>query len=441
MSYGLPWHQSAFEPNPDRCAFADRERSVSFRESAQESAAWADLITQNAGTGSRIALDMPASVSWASALHGCLLSGRIAVPIDSRWDSQLRKRMLDGASLILTEEAVPPGSVGAASPVDHSPDAAAIVLCTSGSSGSRTEVVLSRINLASHVWAAKNAINGEASDCWLSSLPVSHTGGLGVVIRCSAWGATAMLRSKFDAIETVALLESAEHQVTLLSVVPTTLARLLDAGLGKATALRRVVVGGAPLTETLRSRATEAGLPIVETWGLTQTTGMVTVAREIGAEGAGRPLDGIEVMTDGDGELLVRGDQVSRSATASDGWLHTGDLGRIVDGEVIIDGRSSSVIISGGENVLPERVEMVIEELAGVASALVYGVADERWGESVTADVVVNSSATTVEYIEQHCRESLSPHEVPKQIRLVDSIAHGISGKRIRPSSNRRNES
>ena len=99
------------------------------------------------------------------------------------------------------------------------------------------------------------------------------------------------------------------------------------------------------------------------------------------------------------------------------------------------------MIISGGENVLPERVEMVIEELAGVASALVYGVADERWGESVTADVVVKSSATTIEHIEQHCRESLSPHEVPKQIRLVDSIAHGTSGKRIRPSSNRRNES
>jgi O-succinylbenzoic acid--CoA ligase len=224
--------------------------------------------------------------------------------------------------------------------------------------------------------------------------------------------------------------------------VATTLTRLLDAGLERPPALRCALTGGGPVPAALLERARAAGVPVSLTYGLTEACSQVTTlplgALEDGpavSATAGPPLFCTRVRTASDGEIEVAGRTVARGEAGADGWLRTGDMGRLNgEGNLYVTGRKADTIVSGGENVAPTEVEAVLEEHPGVLEAAAIGRADERWGEAVTALVVVRTGVRLGgEELRAHCAARLAPYKVPKQVALVQGpLPRTRSGKLLR---------
>jgi O-succinylbenzoic acid--CoA ligase len=266
----------------------------------------------------------------------------------------------------------------------------------------------------------------EPDDRWLTPLPLHHVGGLGVLIRSVVNRTTAVVHERFEVERVRAALEGGE--VTLVSLVPTMLARLREAGLRAAPGLRAVALGGGPIPPELLDWAAAAGIPVTPVYGMTET------ASQVVAGSPGRPLRGVELRVADDGEVLIRGPMVAHGAVAEDGWLHTGDRGRIDgDGRLHLEGRLKDLIVTGGENVAPVLVEGALCAHPAVADAAVAGLPDDHWGEAVTAFVVLREHADSDE-LRTWCRERLAPHEVPKRIVVVDELPRNAAGKLLRDS-------
>jgi O-succinylbenzoic acid--CoA ligase len=233
-----------------------------------------------------------------------------------------------------------------------------------------------------------------------------------------------VLHPRFDAERVRATLEAGE--VTLASLVPTMLARLRAAGLRETPGLRAIALGGGPAPPGLLDWARETGIPVVPVYGMTETCSQIV------AGSRGRPLTDVELEIASDGEILVRGPMVARAAIADDGWLHTGDLGRLdEDGRLHVLGRLKELIVTGGENVAPLEVEQVLLGHPAVADAGVAGLPDSEWGEAVTAFVVLREPAGE-EQLRAWCRERLEPFKVPKAINAVDRLPRNAGGKLLR---------
>jgi O-succinylbenzoic acid--CoA ligase len=258
----------------------------------------------------------------------------------------------------------------------------------------------------------------------LCTLPLSHVGGLSILVRSWLYQTTALVHERFEAGAVIAALM--EREVTLVSVVPTTLARLLDAGLQHPPRLRCALLGGGPVPAALVERARAAGVPVSKTYGLTEACSQVaSQAPGDGRDGA-PPLFCTRVGLASDGEILVTGPTVSLASTQP---LHTGDVGEIdADGALEVIGRKADHIISGGDNVAPSQVEAVLEAHPAVVEAGVYGVSDPEWGEAVWAAVVLRSPASESE-LRGHAAERLARYAVPKRIRFVAALPRTASGK------------
>jgi O-succinylbenzoic acid--CoA ligase len=195
-----------------------------------------------------------------------------------------------------------------------------------------------------------------------------------------------------------------------------------------ATALRRVdparfrtvVLGGAAPPPDLPAN-------VVATYGMTETGSGVVYD--------GRPLDAVEVRVDAGGEIHIRGPMLLRAyrdgtVPLVDGWFATGDLGRRdADGRLVVEGRRSELIISGGENVWPEPVEAVLRLHPKVADVAVAGTADPEWGQAVTAYVVPAGAAPTLAELRDAVRQDLPTHCAPRRLVLVDAIPRTALGK------------
>jgi o-succinylbenzoate---CoA ligase len=264
----------------------------------------------------------------------------------------------------------------------------------------------------------------EASDRWLCPLPVHHVGGLSVPIRCAINATTAVLHDRFDPDRVRVSLEAGE--VTLVSLVPTMLSRLREAGLRRAPGLRAVALGGAPIPADLLEWAAETGIPVVPVYGMTETVSQVV------AGSPGRPLRGVELRIGDGGEILVRGPMVARGAMSADGWLHTGDRGHLDErGLLHIEGRIKEIIVTGGENVAPAEVEQTLLAHPAVVDAAVAGRPDAVWGEAVTACVVLREHASEEELI-AWCRGRLAPFKVPRRVQPVPALPRNTAGKLLR---------
>ncbi len=258
---------------------------------------------------------------------------------------------------------------------------------TSGTTGAAKAVELTYANHVASAAASADAVGAEPGDRWLCPLPLHHVGGLNVLIRSAINAGTVVLHERFDAERVRAVLEGGE--VTLASLVPTMLARLRAIGLRRAPGLRAIALGGGPIPPGLLEWAAETGIPVVPVYGMTETCSQVV------AGSPGRALRGVELrIGDGD-EILVRGPMVARGELAGDGWLHTGDLGRLDEqGLLHVLGRAKELIVTGGENVAPLEVEQALMAHPAVADAGVAGLPDPEWGEAVTAFVVLRSPAS-----------------------------------------------
>jgi O-succinylbenzoic acid--CoA ligase len=348
-------------------------------------------------------------MAFAELLHAVPRLGAVFVPVASTHPPQ---------------PAVGPRRAAVQLRTSHDPGDVFTVIQTSGTTGEPKPVELTFGNHAASAAASADALGVDPADRWLCPLPLHHVGGLGVLVRCAINRTTAALHERFDAQRVKAVLEAGE--ITLASLVPTMLIRLREAGLTKAPGLRGIALGGGPIPAGLLEWAEETGIPVTPVYGMTETCSQVV------AGSPGRPLKGVELDIGPDGEILVRGPMVAAKERSPDGWLHTGDLGRLDEqGRLHVDGRLKELIVTGGENVAPLEVEQALLAHPAVADAAVTGRPDPEWGEAVAAFVVPREPVDP-EQLLAWCRERLARHKVPKQIRFVDALPRSPGGKLLR---------
>ena len=319
------------------------------------------------------------------------------------------------------------------------PDDAAAILYTSGTTGRARGAVLTRAALLASAQASSANLGWQNDDCWLLAMPLARVGGLSIVTRCLAARRTVALAPAFDAARLPQWIE--EHRVTLLSLVPTMLAQVLDThpDWRPPAYLRVLLLGGAAASPHLLERAARRGVPIVITYGCTETCSQLVAtpyARRFDAAacGAGRPLPGAQVRVDG-GHILVRGPMrmagyLDEPPLEPDAWFDTGDLGEFdADGFLHPHARRADLIVSGGENVYPAEVERVLEGCPGVQAAGVFGLADETWGQVVAAALVTGPQTPGDDELIDYLATRLAPHKRPRLIGLVQSLPATPAGK------------
>ncbi len=406
-----------------------------------------------------VALVPSADAAFVEFLYALFELGTPALLIHPRLTVRERAALLRGvrvaASFGSPWPALTDAPQGVEAPARHfDPDRALAILYTSGSSGDPKGVVLSRGAFLASANASASNLGWQADDRWFLGLPPAHVGGLSVLTRCLIARRTVVLtqpsRSETgsDARSLTELIE--RERVTLLSLVPTQLARLLelDPPWQPPAHVRAILLGGAAASRRLLARARERSWPILTTYGLTEACSQVTTQSprdgQLGAD-AGRPLPGIGLRIV-DGRIEVRGAVLfsryfpsGAPAPLDDGWFRTGDRGELdADGALHVVGRDSELIITGGENVWPAEVERALLECAGVCQACVFAIPDETWGEVIGAALVVEQAPRfDANCLRDELARRLASFKRPRQIALLPSLPLTPSGKPDRNETRR----
>jgi len=432
------WLAQRSQSCPDRIALLAEGAAVTYAELEAE-ATWVArrLAAHGVRRGSVAALTMHAHREQVVLAHALMKIGATLLPLSPRLTAAERAAVIaaeepivdldDAGELTQTEADLP--LLG-----EHDMDDVCARVLTSGSSGSPRPVGLSYGNFLWNAVGSAFNIGVQPDDRWLCCVPLSHIAGLGIVMRSVIYGTAAVVHDGFDVDRVAASLE--EDGVTLVSLVTTMLSRLLDAG-ADLSGPRAILVGGGPVPEEALEEAIAKGATVVQTYGLTETCSQVTTLapadakRKLGS--AGRPLLTTHLRIQ-EGEILIQGPTVAPGRADADGWLHTGDLGRIdEEGFLYVEDRIDDMIVSGGENVAPAEVEKVLLRHPEVADAAVIGREDPEWQQAVTAVVVLtNGSTVTPDDLRRHCAESLAGFKVPKRVELASALPRTPSGKLMR---------
>lgn len=294
------------------------------------------------------------------------------------------------------------------------------LILTSGSTGDPRWI---RHPVAAHV-ASATAVTATlglgTGDRWLWSLPMHHVGGLSILFRCAHAGAALVLPST-----------GFPDGITHLSLVPTQLQEALEAGIPVPSTLKEVVLGGAALSGSLLQRAVAAGWPVRTSYGMTETASMVTLSDRWTLPvpdhpHAGRALPHADVDIE-QGRILVRTEALADGVADMEGWFATADAGTLdKSGHLTVHGRLDRVIISGGENLDPVRIERAIQALPGVEKASVVGVPDEKWGERPVAFVAMNDgSPPSPDAIRSALQPVLESYAIPDRFLPFPALAPG----------------
>jgi long-chain acyl-CoA synthetase len=336
-----------------------------------------------------------------------------------------------------------------------SPDDLAVLMYTSGTTGSPKGVMLSHHSISSNVESGILAWPTGPEDVMLIPLPLNHIFGLLMVNECNLTGARMVLHKWFDPR---LILESImRHRVTELVGVPTMYIRLMEAydpKIHNIESIRRLACAAAPLsTETIHLVESRWGKPLFQGYGLTETSPTVARQREgrIRKPGSvGPAIDGVEIKIFDDvdrelqagevGEICVRGPIVMKGylhkeaetqASLRNGWFHTGDMGYLDhDGDLFITDRKKDVIIRGGENISPGALEDILYKHPAILEAAVVGIPDKVYGEEVKAFVVLKPGANVSEQeLIDHCLKFTSRFRVPKTIAFLNELPKNSVGK------------
>jgi O-succinylbenzoic acid--CoA ligase len=399
------WLERAATRRPDAVALdAVGDRLLTYSELRGAAEAAARAISAERGEMGAVEL-RGVGADFATALHGALRAGVAAVPIDPR----------------LTPEELALRRVDVPFPYPQ----VATVMFTSGTTSAPKPVYLTLGNWEANAVGSALALGLDPDERWLCVMPLAHVGGLSILLRSTLYGTTVILHERFDTDAVLAELMDPTRRVTLVSLVPTMLSRLLDAGLESPPALRWALLGGGPIPQPLLERAERAGVPVAPSYGMTEGCSQIATF--------GVPLHGVELRLDG-GEIVVRGPNFASNTLAAEGWLHTGDLGELDDrGRLRIIGRSSDTIVSGGENVAPAEVEAILLEHPGVADVGVFSRPDDEWGERVVATVVLRDGhAATATELQAFAGARLARFKVPKEIGFSETLPRTASGKLLR---------
>lgn len=414
-------------------------------------ATWLD--ERGVGQGDRVSVRASNRPEVVALLFALIELGATFVPIHPRLTaSEAAALEADAApALSFDDEGVTALSLEAsrlplATPPQHVSEALPLaMLFTSGTTGKPKAAILSRRAFLAAAAASEQNLGWREGDRWLLSMPVCHVGGLSILIRCLLARKTVALHAGFDA-EAV-LCEIVSGGVTMLSVVPTMLHRLLSADtLNVLAKLRVMLVGGAGCPQTLLDVCAARRVPALTTYGLTEACSQVTSQRPrdpaLSEPGSGQVLEGSRVwITDDEGQVLPSGSigriVVDGPALMDGYWrqpprrgpLETGDLGALDEqGRLFVHARRTDLIVTGGENVYPVEVEQALLSLPGVEQVVVFGVDDEEWGQRVAAAIVPSATIDEARLAEG-IDTALAKHKRPRLICFTDALPTKGPGK------------
>jgi malonyl-CoA/methylmalonyl-CoA synthetase len=425
------------------------------------------LAKAGATPGDRIAVQVAKSVEAVALFYACVRGGFVFLPLNTAYTASEIDYFLSDAepSVFITAPGKPQARVAMqltlndmgggtlmelASSCDDTlvdapsdADTLCAILYTSGTTGKSKGAMLSQGNLLSNVEALVKEWRFTAADKLIHVLPVYHTHGLFVATNTQFLaGGSMFFRRKFDAGDVVKLIPKA----TALMGVPTFYTRLLqreELTCDLCKNMRLFISGSAPLlAETHREFEVRTGHAIVERYGMTETnmntSNPYEGKRKPGT--VGRALPGIDVrlregMIEVKGPNVTRGywrnEDKTRASFTEDGFFITGDLGFFDDdGYLLINGRGSDLIITGGVNVYPKEIEEKIDAMPGVVESAVIGLPHPDFGEAVTAVVVAKKGATLdAAQVIAELKITLAGFKVPKAIHFVDELPRNSMGK------------
>ena len=460
---------------PDADALAEEETVLTYAQAAAAAArVAARLRARGVRPGDRIALALPNGWRYAVAYYGTQLAGAVAVLVNTRFappeieyvladsgasyvvtDAELAPRVPSACPHLDVEELVAPGPDPALANTGEWPGLAldgsdvANILYTSGTTGRPKGAMQTHGNLAFNAGTVASVFGVTAADRTLVVAPLFHaTGIVSQLVGFGAHGAACVFQPRFQVTQMREALIS--HRITFFAGVTAMIQLMLadpafdPAGL---PALRTVCFGGAPVAEAFLGTAAAAlpGVTFANVWGLTEATSIVTCA--LGDEwlkrpwSVGRPVPGVEVAVSADGELRVRGPVVTAGywhrpeATAEtftgDGWLRTGDVGRVDDeGYVQVLDRLKDMIIRGGENIYSLEVENVLAHHPAITEVAVVGVPDPVFGERVRAVAVLRpGEGLSLEALRDWAGPRLADYKQPAELVTVDQLPRNANGK------------
>jgi long-chain acyl-CoA synthetase len=466
-------------------AFEDREYTNVEQQRAANRLAHA-LTRLGVAEGDRVVVLLPNCPEVLQAYAAILKAGAVVVPVVFLLSpDEVRHILADSeAKVVITSEALAakvegwPGTVimvgggGSGLPYDdlvaaesdrfmtraRSDGDLAVILYTAGTTGRPKGVALSHGNLAANARASASLYEQDRTQWALAVLPLSHSYGLTVMNAGNLLGTRSVLLRWFNpelVLETIQ-----RYRVQGMAGVPTMYVYLLNYPDGErfdTSSVRVWGCGAAPLPiEIVEPFERKFGGKLMEGYGLTEASPVVSAHRLSGVRklgSVGQPLPGVEVriLDDDDralpvgevGEVCVRGANVmlgyyrmpeETAAVLRNGWLHTGDVGRLdADGFLYIVERKKDLIIRGGFNIYPREVEEVLYAHPGIAEAAVVGRRDALMGEDVVAYVVAKAGAVLeAERVIAFCEERLARYKCPKDVRLVDTLPKSPIGKILR---------
>jgi O-succinylbenzoic acid--CoA ligase len=443
-----------------------------------------------ANAGDRVATLLPNSPAHVMLIHAAARQGLVLVPLNTRQTAAEIGFQLGnaGVSLLVFSEATAelalslhshvPRTVeveqllladyraeGTSSPWRPSPvgrtiqrtsmlESVQAIIYTSGTSGLPKGVMLT---FANHFWGAIASafrLGVDPDDVWLTCLPLYHVGGLAIILRSCLYGTAVELHERFDEAAISGRLDRIE--ISILSLVPTMLRRLLDyrSDAPWPPRLRHILLGGAALTPDLLDRCRKSAAPVSPTYGLTEAASQVATLATPGAYAkpgsVGKPLMFTRVRIEGEagqplptgqlGEIVVEsptvmagywGQPEANKQVMRGGALRTGDLGYLdEDGDLWVVQRRQDLIVCGGENVYPVEVEIALGSHPAVAEACVVGLPDEIWGQQVVAMVALKEGqSATPDDLQKHCRTLLAGYKLPRRFLFAEELPRTASGK------------
>lgn len=344
--------------------------------------------------------------------------------------------------------------------IDTDPESIFGYFFTSGTTTGTPKIVpLKRRQMLFAAKASANNFKPRKNHFWLLCLPLNHIGGISIILRSLLYGSAIFrMKSFHPKMITTFLTENKLFQAA--SLVPTMLKQLLErSGFFVHQNFKAILLGGGPIDTKLVKECRNKGIPLVPSYGMTETCAQIAANPILKPSGTYGPLKSVGTVLEPNeiqirdennnpvsinttGEIWVKGPQVFDGYLNLDNknffddrkWFRTGDFGYFnANNQLFIDSRRSDRIVTGGENVSPFEVESKIKELTDIKEAAVFGITDEEWGQKVVAAIVTKNEATiTSASIKEYLRQEMADYKIPKEIIQVDKLPKTRTDKIIR---------